>query len=126
LVSGCGKIDLFKQFQQNERNLNQKVRFSGEVLLDGRDIFIIKKRKRSHKFTRLVYAMVFQPVPIRFPWVFMKGGVFGITHSRQNERRMLDDIVESSLRNAALWDEVKGAINFWLRTALLSGGHANA
>jgi len=113
--SGCGKSTLLSSFNRMNE-LNQKYAFSGEVLLDGRDIY---NKKENVAKLRTGVGMVFQR-PNPFPMSIYENVCFGLRIQGKTERRMLDDIVESSLRNAALWDEVKGRL--FDSALLLSGG----
>jgi phosphate transport system ATP-binding protein len=113
--SGCGKSTLLSSLNRMNE-LNQKYAFSGEVLLDGRDIY---NKKENVAQLRTTVGMVFQR-PNPFPMSIYENVCFGLRIQGKTERRMLDDIVERSLRNAALWDEVKDRL--FDSALLLSGG----
>jgi len=117
--SGCGK-STFLRVLDRMNDLIDGVRIEGEVLYDGKDIFgtadVIELRKRI--------GMVFQK-PNPFPMSVYDNIAYGPrvhgTHARTSaERRALDELVERSLANAALLDEVKDRLH---KSALgLSGG----
>jgi phosphate transport system ATP-binding protein len=93
-----------------------KTRLEGEVLLDGRNIYdngvdVVELRKRV--------GMVFQQ-PNPFPKSIYENVAFGPKMLGLNHKVRLDDVVERSLRAAALWDEVKDSLG---KSGLaLSGG----
>ena len=113
--SGCGKSTFLRTLNRMN-DVVPKSRLEGEVLLDGRDIYsngvdVVEVRKRV--------GMVFQQ-PNPFPKPIYENVAFGPRMLGMNHRHSLDDLVERSLRQAALWDEVKGDLK---RSALtLSGG----
>ncbi len=112
--SGCGKSTLLKSLNRMN-DLVEGCRITGEVLLDGEDIYgdmdINSLRKRV--------GMVFQK-PNPFPMSVYDNIAYGPrTHGIRSKSR-LDEIVEESLRNAAIWDELKDRLK---KNALgLSGG----
>jgi len=112
--SGCGKSTLIKSLNRMN-DLIEGCRITGRMLLDNEDIYgnmdVNKLRKRV--------GMVFQK-PNPFPMSIYDNIAFGPrTHGIKSKRR-LDEIVEKSLRNAAIWDEVKDRLK---KSALgLSGG----
>jgi len=112
--SGCGKSTLIKTLNRMN-DLIEGCKTSGHILLDNEDIFdamdVNMLRKRV--------GMVFQK-PNPFPMSIYDNIAFGPrTHGIKAKRR-LDEIVEKSLRNAAIWDEVKDRLR---KSALgLSGG----
>ena len=112
--SGCGKSTLLKSLNRMN-DLVEGCRITGEVLLNGENIYgdmdINLLRKRV--------GMVFQK-PNPFPMSVYDNIAFGPrTHGIRNKVK-LDEIVERSLRNAAIWDEVKDRLK---KSALgLSGG----
>ncbi len=112
--SGCGKSTLLKSLNRMN-DLVEGCRITGEVLLDGEDIYgdmdINNLRKRV--------GMVFQK-PNPFPMSVYDNIAYGPrTHGIRSKSR-LDEIVEESLRNAAIWDELKDRLK---KSALgLSGG----
>jgi len=113
--SGCGK-STFLRVLNRMNDLIEGVRVSGEVLLDGQNIVgpevdVVQLRKRV--------GMVFQR-PNPFPMSVYDNVAYGPRiHGLKNKQR-LDEIVERSLRDAALWEEVRHRL---FRSALgLSGG----
>ncbi len=99
--SGCGKSTLLKSLNRMN-DLVEGCRITGEILLDGEDIYgdmdINNLRKRV--------GMVFQK-PNPFPMSVYDNIAYGPrTHGIRSKLR-LDDIVEKSLRDAAIWDELK-------------------
>lgn len=112
--SGCGKSTLLKSLNRMN-DLVDGCRITGKVALHGEDIYgdmdINLLRKRV--------GMVFQK-PNPFPMSVYDNVAFGPrTHGIRNKVK-LDEIVERSLRNAAIWDELKDRLK---KSALgLSGG----
>jgi len=112
--SGCGKSTLVKSLNRMI-DLIEGCRITGQILLDGEDIYgsvdvnLLRKR----------VGMVFQK-PNPFPMTVYDNIAFGPrTHGVKNKRQ-LDEIVEKSLRDAAIWDETKDRLR---KSALtLSGG----
>ncbi|MFW6075765.1 MAG: phosphate ABC transporter ATP-binding protein, partial [Chloroflexota bacterium] len=115
--SGCGK-STFIRCLNRLHELNRSAGVSGEVLLEGQDIYA---RKVDPVQVRRVIGMVFQK-PNPFPMMSIYDNVVaGITlNSGRKSRAELDEIVERSLRGAALWDEVKDKLKH--SGASLSGG----
>ena len=100
--SGCGKSTLLRCFNRIY-SLYPDQRATGEVLLDGRDILspsIDVNELRSR------VGMVFQK-PTPFPMSIYDNVAFGIRLYEKLPRAEVDLRVESALRKAALWDEVK-------------------
>lgn len=113
--SGCGKSTLLRTFNRMN-DLVDGCRVEGEILLEGRNIF-----DRSVDITdlRRQVGMVFQK-PNPFPKSIYENVAYGLRLQGQNNKRFLDDAVESSLKGSALWDEVKDRLH---DSALgLSGG----
>jgi len=113
--SGCGKSTFLKTINRMN-DLIAGVRIEGHIWVDGQDIYssdtdVVLLRKRI--------GMVFQR-PNPFPMSIYENVAYGPRiHGMQN-RHILDAIVETSLRSAALWDEVKDRLK---SSALgLSGG----
>ena len=113
--SGCGKSTFLKTLDRMN-DLVPGVRIEGAVRYDGRDIFApdvdVNELRRQ-------VGMVFQK-PNPFPMSIYDNVAYGPrTHGVRN-RAKLDEIVEQSLRSAAIWDEVKDRLK---KNALgLSGG----
>jgi phosphate transport system ATP-binding protein len=113
--SGCGKSTLLRCFNRMNDLIGQ-VKITGELLLDNENMMddgvdVVTLRKRV--------GMVFQR-PNPFPKSIYENVAYGPRIHGINGRRELDEIVEKSLRHAALWDEVRDRLN---DSALgLSGG----
>ena len=113
--SGCGKSTLLKTLNRMN-DLVEGCRIDGKVLLDGEDIY---GRDMDVNVLRKRVGMVFQK-PNPFPMSVYDNIAYGPrTHGIKNKTE-LDEIVERSLRNAAIWDELKDRLK---KSALgLSGG----
>lgn len=112
--SGCGKSTLLKSLNRMN-DLVEGCRITGSILLDGEDIYgdmdINLLRKRV--------GMVFQK-PNPFPMSVYDNIAYGPRTHGIRSKAELDDIVEKSLRDAAIWDELKDRLK---KSALgLSGG----
>ena len=112
--SGCGKSTLLKSLNRMN-DLVEGCKITGEITLDGVDIY---KNIDVNLFRKRV-GMVFQK-PNPFPMSIYDNIAYGPrTHGIHNKSQ-LDDIVEKSLRGAAIWDEVKDRLK---KSALgMSGG----
>ncbi len=114
--SGCGKSTFLRSLNRMHE-LTDQAWVTGRVLLDGEDVY---NRKVSVMELRRRIGMVFQR-PTPFPTMNIYDNVAaGLKLNGKPPRQELDEIVERSLRQAALWDEVKDR----LRTSALalSGG----
>ncbi len=113
--SGCGKSTLLKTLNRMN-DLVEGCRIEGNVLLDGEDIY---GKNMDVNVLRKRVGMVFQK-PNPFPMSVYDNIAYGPrTHGIKNKTE-LDEIVERSLRNAAIWDELKDRLK---KSALgLSGG----
>ena len=112
--SGCGKSTLLKSLNRMN-DLVEGCRIEGSIRLDGEDIF----GKMDVNQLRKRVGMVFQK-PNPFPMSIYDNIAFGPRAHGIHSRVKLDEIVESSLRGAAIWDEVKDKLK---KSALaLSGG----
>jgi len=100
--SGCGKSTLLRSFNRMT-DLTPGCRVEGNILLDGEDIFAAGVD--SVDIRRRV-GMVFQR-PNPFPKSIYENVAYGPRLYGIHRRSDLDEIVERSLRSAALWDEVK-------------------
>ena len=112
--SGCGKSTLLKSLNRMN-DLVEGCKITGKVLLDDKDIDggidLNSLRKRV--------GMVFQK-PNPFPMSIYDNIAFGPRTHGIRQKAKLDEIVEKSLRNAAIWDELKDRLK---KSALgLSGG----
>jgi len=100
--SGCGKSTLLRSINRMN-DLVDSARIDGRILLDGEDIY--DKAVNVADLRRRV-GMVFQK-PNPFPKSIYENVAYGLRIQGMNDRRVLDETVEKSLRGAALWDEVK-------------------
>ena len=113
--SGCGKSTFLKTLNRMN-DLVSNVRISGEVLFHGRDIYAPGVDVNG---LRKEIGMVFQK-PNPFPMSVYDNIAYGPRTHGIRSRVQLDEIVERSLRAAAIWDEVKDRLK---KSALgLSGG----
>ncbi len=112
--SGCGKSTLLKSLNRMN-DLVEGCRIEGKVLLDGEDIY----GDMDPSLLRKRVGMVFQK-PNPFPMSIYDNIAFGPRTHGVRSRVKLDEVVERSLRQAAIWDEVKDRLK---KSALgLSGG----
>ncbi len=112
--SGCGKSTLLKSLNRMN-DLVEGCRITGEVLLDGKDIY----GDMDPNDLRRRVGMVFQK-PNPFPMSIYDNIAYGPRTHGVRKRAELDEIVERSLRDAAIWDEVKDKLK---KSALaMSGG----
>ena len=113
--SGCGKTTLLRCLNRmNDLVLNTRV--TGEIQFDGKNIYdpstdVILLRRRV--------GMIFQKWN-PFPKSIYENVVYGLRIIGINNRSHLDEVVERSLRRAAIWDEVKDSLH--KSAADLSGG----
>lgn len=113
--SGCGKSTLLRCFNRMN-DLVDSARVDGEIWLDGENIYnpsvnVADLRRRV--------GMVFQK-PNPFPKSIYENVAYGLRIQGINNRRILDEVVEKSLKGAALWEEVRDRLQ---ENALgLSGG----
>jgi len=113
--SGCGKSSFLRLFNRMN-DLITGARVEGRVELDGMNIY---DKSIDVVALRKMVGMVFQK-PNPFPMSAFDNVAFGPRRHGKNNRGELEDIVERSLRQAALWDEVKDKLE---KSALaLSGG----
>ena len=113
--SGCGKSTFLKTLNRMN-DLVPGVRIEGEVLYNGRDIF---SKEVDVTWLRKKIGMVFQK-PNPFPMSIYDNIAYGPRLHGTHSKAELNDLVEKSLRGAALWDEVKDRLK---KSALgLSGG----
>ena len=113
--SGCGKSTLLRMMNRMN-DLIDGTRHTGTIKLDGKSIH---DRDEDLVDLRRRVGMVFQKSN-PFPKSVFENVAFGPRMAGQNNRRTLDELVERSLKQAALWDEVKDRLN---ESALsLSGG----
>ena len=113
--SGCGKSTFLRSINRMN-DLITGVKYEGEILLDDQNVFdkqfdIVELRKKV--------GMVFQK-PNPFPKTIYENLVYAPKLHGETDKKKLDEIVESSLKAVALWDEVKDKLH---QSALgLSGG----
>ena len=112
--SGCGKSTLLKSLNRMN-DLVEGCKITGKILLDGEDIY----GNMDINLLRKRVGMVFQK-PNPFPMSVYDNIAFGPRTHGIHSKVQLDDIVEKSLRDAAIWDELKDRLK---KSALgLSGG----
>jgi phosphate transport system ATP-binding protein len=104
--SGCGKSTLLRCFNRMN-DLVDGVKIDGQILIDGSNIYdpsvnVADLRRRV--------GMVFQK-PNPFPKSIYENVAYGLRLQGINNRRILDEVVEKSLRGAALWEEVKDRLH---------------
>ena len=112
--SGCGKSTFLKTLDRMN-DLVPHCRITGEVLLDGEDVY----KQIDINLLRKRVGMVFQK-PNPFPMSIYDNIAYGPKTHGVRKKSELDEMVERSLRLAAIWDEVKDRLK---KSALgLSGG----
>ncbi len=113
--SGCGKSTLLRCINRMN-DLVDICKITGQINLNGENIYA---RHTDVAALRRKVGMVFQR-PNPFPKSIYENVVYGLRITGENNRRVLDEAVETSLRSAALWNEVKDRLH---ESALgLSGG----
>jgi phosphate transport system ATP-binding protein len=100
--SGCGKSTLLRCINRMN-DLVDNVTIEGKILLDNENIY--DKSVKVADLRRRV-GMVFQK-PNPFPKSIFENVTYGLRIQGVNDKRVLEETVENSLRGAALWDEVK-------------------
>ena len=104
--SGCGKSTLLRCFNRMN-DLVDNCRIEGEILMDEKNIYA--KDVDVAELRRQV-GMVFQK-PNPFPKSIYENVAYGLRLQGVKSKRILDTVVENSLRGAALWDEVKDRLH---------------
>jgi len=104
--SGCGKSTFIRCFNRMN-DLIESIRIEGEIKIDGQNIYdshvdVIELRRRV--------GMVFQKWN-PFPKSIYENVIYGLRIAGVNDKNVLDETVEKSLRRAALWDEVKDRLH---------------
>jgi phosphate transport system ATP-binding protein len=104
--SGCGKSTFLRTLNRMN-DLIDNVTITGEVVIDGVNIYdkqidVVNLRKRI--------GMVFQKSNL-FPKTIYENIVYGPKINGLSDKRKLDEIVEKTLQQAALWNEVKDRLN---------------
>jgi phosphate transport system ATP-binding protein len=113
--SGCGKSTLLRNFNRMN-DLVDGISHKGDITINGKSIYdptleVISLRKKV--------GMVFQKYN-PFPKSIYENIVYSLRVAGRNKKSELDAVVESSLKEAALWDEVKDRL--WESALGLSGG----
>ena len=112
--SGCGKSTLLKSLKRMN-DLIPGCKITGDITLDGEDIY----GNMNVNLLRKRVGMVFQK-PNPFPMSIYDNIAYGPRTHGIRSKKKLDEIVERSLRDAAIWDEVKDRLK---KSALgMSGG----
>ena len=112
--SGCGKSTVLRSLNRMN-DLIEGCKITGEILLDGKDIY----KGMDVNLLRKRVGMVFQK-PNPFPMSIYDNIAYGPRTHGIRSKVKLDDIVERSLRGAAIWDEVKDRLK--LSALGMSGG----
>jgi phosphate transport system ATP-binding protein len=106
--SHAGKSTLLRSLNRlNDLIENEATAMSGQVLLDGKDIYrpgvdVTELRRR----VGMVFAL-----PIPLPLTIRENVIYGLRMQGERRQARLDELVERSLRQAALWDEVEDRLN---------------
>lgn len=113
--SGCGKSTYLRCLNRMN-DMIDNVKITGDIRLDGNDIYspqtdTVTLRKRV--------GMVFQQ-PNPFPFSIYENIVYGLRIAGIKDKEVLDECVETSLKQAAIWDEVKDDLK--KSAVALSGG----
>ncbi|HCX32464.1 MAG TPA: phosphate ABC transporter ATP-binding protein [Rhodocyclaceae bacterium] len=104
--SGCGKSTLLRCFNRMN-DLVDACRVEGKILLDGKNVY---DPDVNVALLRRRVGMVFQK-PNPFPKTIYENVAYGLRIIGVNDKKVLDETVEKSLRGAALWDEVKDRLS---------------
>lgn len=113
--SGCGKSTFLRSLNRMN-DLIPSVTITGSVMYRGEDIY---SPKEDVVGLRKEIGMVFQQ-PNPFPFSIYENVIFGLRLNGEKNKEKLDEIVEQSLKQAAVWDNVKDKLH---KSALgLSGG----
>ena len=112
--SGCGKSTLLRCFNRMN-DLIENTRIEGEYLLDNKNIY---QDINTYELRKKI-GMVFQR-PNPFPKTIYENVIYGLRINGISDKRILEETVVESLKQAALWNEVEGILH---KSALsLSGG----
>lgn len=103
--SGCGKSTFLRTLNRMN-DLIEGTKLSGNIVLDGEAIY---SNVMEVEDLRKRVGMVFQK-PNPFPKSIYENIVYGLRKQGIRNKKKLDEVVEKSLRGAALWDEVKGRL----------------
>jgi phosphate transport system ATP-binding protein len=113
--SGCGKSTFLRLFNRMNDYVDD-FKMEGEINIDGKDI---NNKNINVELLRKQIGMVFQK-PNPFPKSIFENVAYGLQIQGLKDKKFLQERVESSLKQVALWDEVKDDLN---KSALaLSGG----
>lgn len=113
--SGCGKSTYLRLFNRMN-DLIDNVKISGDILIDGKDIY---QKKVDVDELRKNIGMVFQK-PNPFPKSIYENVAYGLRVNGISDKQFIEERVETSLKGAALWNEVKDKLK---KSAFeLSGG----
>lgn len=113
--SGCGKSTFLRLFNRMNDYIDT-FKMEGSISIDGKNIY---DRNIRVEELRKKIGMVFQK-PNPFPKSIYDNVIYGLQIQGIKDKKALDEVVEQSLRQAALWDEVKDKLK---NSALaLSGG----
>lgn len=113
--SGCGKSTFLRCFNRMN-DLIENAHITGEILIDGVDIYSDSINVNQ---LRKIVGMVFQK-PNPFPKSIFENVAYGLRVNGEKNKKKVEEKVEVSLRQAALWEEVKDKLK---KSALaLSGG----
>lgn len=105
--SGCGKSTFLRSINRMNDTI-PNCRVTGEILIDGEDV---NARSVDPVLLRAQVGMVFQK-PNPFPKTIFENVAYGVRlHGLAGSRTEMQQIVETSLRKAGLWDEVKDRLN---------------
>jgi phosphate transport system ATP-binding protein len=104
--SGCGKTTLLRCFNRMN-DMTDNVRIEGKIILDGDNIY---NEKTNLSSLRMKVGMVFQR-PNPFPKSIFENVAFGLRIKGLKDKNKLMEIVEKSLKDAWLWNEVKDRLN---------------
>lgn len=104
--SGCGKSTLLRSFNRMN-DLVDGVRVEGKITIEGQDIY---EKGLDVVNLRQQVGMVFQK-PNPFPKSIYENVAYGLRLQGAKNKRKLDEVVEKSLKRAALWDEVKDRLH---------------
>src|SRR5579871_331928 len=114
--SGCGKSTLIRCFNRMHETVPTS-KFAGDIFLEEQSIF---DPRMDPVVVRRRVGMVFQK-PTPFPTLSIFDNVaIGLRLSGMKDKKVLDEVVEQSLRKAALWEEVKDSLQ--KAGGALSGG----
>src|SRR3972149_3587494 len=100
--SGCGKSTFLRVFNRMN-DLIDGVKITGDIFIDGEEIY---DRKTNIDDLRKNVGMVFQK-PNPFPKSIFENVAYGLRVNGINDKKFIEERVERSLHQSALWDEVK-------------------